>query len=126
MSGEKLTASVRQVSPFTCAIDMQGELSGFGESPLTEAYARAAQEKFHNILLNFGSVEFISSTGIGTLVTLVIRAQRENKKLAAYGLSDHYKKIFDLTRLDQVIPIYETEAIALSNADRMDLPEREY
>jgi anti-sigma B factor antagonist len=126
MSDQKLTATIRRASPYTSAIDLQGQLSGFGESPLTQAYATAVQEKVHNLLLNFTNVEYISSTGIGTLVTLVIRAQRENKKLAAYGVSDHYKKIFELTRIDQVIPIYETEAIALATIDRMDLPEREY
>lgn len=126
MSEPKLTATIRRVSPLASAIDLQGELSGFGENPLTEAYAQAVQEKVHSILLNFTGVEYISSTGIGTLVTLLIRAQREGKKLAAYGVSDHYKRIFELTRIDQVIPIYETEAIALARSERMDLPEREY
>jgi anti-sigma B factor antagonist len=70
-------------------------------------------------------MSYMNSFGIGMLVTLVIRAQRENKKLVAYGLSDHYRKIFELSRLDQVIPLYEKEANALAASERYDLPERE-
>ena len=56
---------------------------------------------------------------------VTVRAQREGKNVAGYGLSEHYRKIFDLTRLDQVIPLYTSEAIALASAEPFDLPERE-
>jgi len=47
------------------------------------------------------------------LVTLLVRANRQRQKLAAYGLSDHYREIFELTRLDEAITIHDSEASAL-------------
>ena len=40
----------------------------------------------------------------------------DRQKLAAYGLSDHYREIFELTRLDEAITIYDNEASALVGA----------
>lgn len=125
MSEEKLTATVRQASPFANVIDIQGEISSFSEKALTEAYALATQGNIRTVIFNFLGLEYMNSFGIGMLVMLLIRARREGKNIVGYGLSDHYKNIFDLTRIDQVIPIYSTEAIALANAEPFDLPERE-
>ena len=34
----------------------------------------------------------------------------------AYGLSDHYRQIFELTRLDEAISIHDSEQSALGAA----------
>jgi anti-sigma B factor antagonist len=36
--------------------------------------------------------------------------------LLACGLNDHYRQIFELTRLDEAITIYDDEAAALAAA----------
>ena len=45
----------------------------------------------------------MNSSGIGLLVTLLIRIQRQKQRLVAYGLTDHYIQIFELTRLNEAI-----------------------
>ena len=126
MSENKLTATVRRVSPFANVIDIQGDVSHFSESALTEAYTQAIQDKVRSVIFNFTRMDYMNSSGIGMLVMLLIRARREGKNIVGYGLSEHYCNIFELTRLDQVIPIYSTEEIALASAEPFDLPEREY
>jgi len=66
------------------------------------------------VLLNFSSLEYMNSSGIGLLVTLLIRANRQGQKIAAFGLTDHYKDIFELTRLDEAIKIYDDESAAIA------------
>ena len=61
----------------------------------------------------------MNSSGIGLLVTFLIRANRQKQHLLAYGLSEHYRHIFELTRLDEAIGIYTTEAEALEGAGGM-------
>jgi anti-sigma B factor antagonist len=58
----------------------------------------------------------MNSGGIGLLVTLLVRANRAKQKLLAYGLTEHYRQIFELTRLDEAIGIYDTEAEAVAAA----------
>ncbi len=81
-----------------------------------EAYNEAMQEGARVLVLNFGDLEYMNSTGIGLLVTLLIRSQRQHQRLMACGLSEHYRQIFDLTRLNEAIGIYDTEADALAAA----------
>jgi anti-sigma B factor antagonist len=45
---------------------------------------------------------------------MLIRVQRQKQQLLAYGLSEHYQQIFELTRLNEAIGIYEDEASALT------------
>jgi anti-sigma B factor antagonist len=71
-------------------------------------------------------MSYMNSFGIGMLIVLLVRAKREGKNVVGYGLNEHFKKIFELTRLDQVIPIYSNEDIAMASAEPHDLPEREY
>ena len=52
------------------------------------------------------------------LVTLLVRANRQHQQLAAYGLSEHYREIFELTRLDEAITIYDSEESALNGVVR--------
>ena len=58
----------------------------------------------------------MNSSGIGLLVTLLVRAHRNHQRMLAYGLTDHYRQIFELTRLDEAIAIHETEDAALAAA----------
>jgi anti-sigma B factor antagonist len=66
------------------------------------------------VVLNFTDLEYMNSGGIGLLVTTLIRAQRSGHALRAYGLSEHYQEIFNLTRLDEAISIFDDEASAVS------------
>ena len=58
----------------------------------------------------------MNSTGIGLLVTTLVRAQRAGVRLVACGLNEHYREIFSLTRLDEAIPVYADAAEALASA----------
>jgi anti-sigma B factor antagonist len=58
----------------------------------------------------------MNSGGIGLLVTLLVRAQRQGERVLAFGLSEHYQQIFELTRLDEAVGIHESEDAALAAA----------
>lgn len=111
-----VTVHVRYVNPAVSIIDIDGEVTAFADSVLTNAYTAASTNTTKTIIFNFSGLEYMNSSGIGLLVTLLIRMNRKHQRLFAYGLTDHYKHIFELTRLDEAIGIYDTEANALSAA----------
>ena len=82
------------------------------------AYEAAGGGATSRLVLNFGGLEYMNSGGIGMLVTLLVRANRQHQELAAYGLSEHYREIFELTRLDEAITIYDSEESALNGVVR--------
>jgi len=109
-----LTMSVRKANQNSSVIDIQGEINAFAENTLMDAYTQASSAGARNIILNFNGLEYMNSSGIGLLVTLLIRAKRQNQRLLAFGLTEHYQQIFELTRLNEAIVIYATEAAALA------------
>jgi anti-sigma B factor antagonist len=78
------------------------------------AYGEAGDVR--SIVLDFSQLEYMNSGGIGLLVTLLVRTQRAGQKLLAVGLSDHYRQILALTRLDEAIAIHDDEPAALAAA----------
>lgn len=113
MSKANLAVNVRRVNGASI-IDLQGEVNGQAEDALMAAYAEASQSGVRAIILNFDGLEYMNSSGIGLLVTLLIRVQRQKQQLRAFGLTEHYLQIFQLTRLNEAIGIYESEAAALA------------
>ena len=95
-------------------VDIRGDVTAGSEAVLMTAYEEAGDARA--IVLNFTDLAYMNSGGIGLLVTLLVRANRQKQRLLAFGLNDHYRQIFELTRLDEAIGIYGTEAEALAAA----------
>lgn len=107
---------VRKVNDAAGIVDIKGEVTSASEGVLMDAYIRAGDEGARNVILNFTHLEYMNSSGIGLLVTLLIRANRHKQRLVAFGLSEHYRQIFELTRLDEAITIHDSEEAALAAA----------
>jgi anti-sigma B factor antagonist len=119
MPEAQIKMNVRQAGDNASIIDVQGELTAFAEDVLMDAYNQATDGQVRAIILNFEGLEYMNSSGIGLLVTLLIRINREKQRLLTYGLSDHYKSIFQITRLDDAIAIHDTEEEAVRAANAM-------
>jgi len=107
---------VRRASDGISVVDVRGELTAFAEGVLMEAYDQASAGVTRAIVLNFEGLEYMNSSGIGLLVTLLIRVNREKQRLLICGLSDHYREIFRITRLDDAIATYDSEEEAVRAA----------
>ena len=116
MTESPITFDVREVADHIQAIDIAGDITAQSEEVLMDAYGRANQDKVKAIVLNFTGLDYMNSGGIGLLVMLLVRAQRQHQRVLAFGLSDHYTQIFELTRLDEAVSIHDTEDAALSAA----------
>jgi anti-sigma B factor antagonist len=110
------TLEVRLPNEHAAIIDIRGDVTAQAEGALMEAYTRASAGGARAIILNFTDLGYMNSSGIGLLVTLLIRVNRQRQRLLTFGLSDHYQRIFTLTRLNEAIGIYPTEAEALAAA----------
>jgi len=97
----------------TSVLRIAGDITSASEPDLMAAYGLAAANGATAVILDFSKLEYMNSGGIGLLVTLLVRAQRGGGRLVATGLSDHYRQIFTLTRLDEAIEIHDDEAAAV-------------
>ena len=117
MQAPRVTMTVRLINPATSIIGIHGEMNTYAEEALMDAYAQAIGPQTRTIILDFAGLDYMNSGGIGLLVTLLIRMQRQHQRLLACGLSEHYQHILELSRLNEAIGIYDNEAEALAAAD---------
>lgn len=116
MPQPQLATSVRKLNDDVAVLDIEGELTAFADKVLTEAYNLATDDGARVIILNFDNLQYMNSSGIGLLVTLLVRVNRAKQRLLTCGLTEHYKTIFELTRLNDAIGTFDTEADALQAA----------
>ena len=93
-----------------------GDLTPAVEDSLAAAYGKASGDGARAVVLDFSELEYMNSGGIGLLVQLLVRANRSKHGLAAAGLSDHYRQIFQVTRLDEAITIHDDVDAAVDAA----------
>jgi anti-anti-sigma factor len=115
MSQANITMIARRVNPKVSIIDIHGEVSALAEKALMDAYMEASIPTTSTIILNFSGLEYMNSSGIGLLVTLLIRVNHQEQRLLAFGLNQHYRSIFEITRLSEAIEIYDTETQTLAS-----------
>jgi anti-anti-sigma factor len=113
MTLQALETGVRHVGPIA-VIDLRGDIDASADEALDDAYARAtANHTTGPVLLNFTEVGYINSTGIALIVGLLAQARKAHHALMTCGLNDHYREIFQITRLSDYMELYPDEASAV-------------
>jgi len=100
---------IRQVDGGVSVIDVQGEITGFTENEMVQAYTQAVQPGVGIIVWNFNQLDYMNSSGIGLLLTLLIRARKQGVRMCAYGFNEHYMRVFEMSRLNEAIQLFEIE-----------------
>jgi anti-anti-sigma factor len=113
MPGAEFGAEVRQHDR-TGVIDLYGEINLGADQALAAAYEAVVQGDPRTVVLNFARVDYINSTGIALIVGVLARARKEHRAVRAFGLSEHYRQIFAITRLSDFMGIYPDEDSAVT------------
>lgn len=102
----------------TAVVDLPPQIDSTAEHALNSAYEAAAEHGSKTVLLNFSGVDFLSSTGIALIVGILARARKDGRTITAAALSDHYREIFEITRLADFMTIYADESAALKGGKK--------
>ena len=100
-------------------MNIRGDVTSFSESPLKDAYQKVLDQKARKMILSFDKEAYINSGGIALLIHMMYQI-RENKQVAAItGLSDHFKKIFNMVGITKFADIFDTLNDALEDLGRL-------
>lgn len=97
-------------------IEMRGRVDALADEALSAAYREVAVDGGEAVLLNFAEVDYINSTGIAVIVSLLAQARAVGLEIRASGLSEHYREIFEITRLADFMEIFPDEASGVVGA----------
>ncbi|MBF0277860.1 MAG: STAS domain-containing protein [SAR324 cluster bacterium] len=65
------------------------------------------------LLLDLSNVEFIDSSGFGTLISIFKKLQQNKKKLALCQMNEEVREIFKILSLDRKIRLFTSEEEAM-------------
>ncbi|HEX6945969.1 MAG TPA: STAS domain-containing protein [Acidimicrobiia bacterium] len=94
-------------------VTLVGTVDRGAKETLEAAYAEATSRP-GRVVLDFRGVDYINSTGIAVIVGLLARARAEEREIHAFGLSDHYREVFTITRLADFMTIHDDEEAAVA------------
>lgn len=97
-------------------IALHGDIDRSAEADVTDAYGRVQEPGLTKLVLDFADVSYINSTGIAVIVSVLARARADGVTIDAYGLSDHYRHVFQITRLSDFMTIHDGEDRATGGA----------
>jgi anti-anti-sigma factor len=116
MATTEATANVHERDG-TAVIELTGEVDRYAEQAVESAYAEVASRGDGPVLLDFQKVDYINSTGIALIVGVLAKARADGRSVKACGLTDHYREIFEITRLSDFMTIFPDEASALADSN---------
>ena len=87
-----------------------GSIEQLGE----ELNSLVTVDKRSTILLNFDTVEFMSSAALNKLISLNTKVKAAAGRLKLCCLRAEIKEVFTITRLDRVFDLRKTEADAIA------------
>jgi anti-sigma B factor antagonist len=80
-----------------------------------ELFQLIEEENRKSILLNFSSVEFLSSAALGKLITLDKKVKARGGKLKLSNIRPEIYEVFAITKLNKLFDIKDDEADALAS-----------
>lgn len=110
MSDEGLETTVRATAE-GAVVELTGTVNRGAKEVMERAYLEAAATP-GDIVLDFSKVDYINSTGIAVIVGVLAMARADDRQVSAFGLTDHYREVFEITRLADFMNIREDAAAA--------------
>lgn len=97
-------------------VDMTGEIDVYQAPRLRERLEALLDSGESRLVLNLGAVSYIDSTGLGTLVAVRKRALSSGGEVRLLCPNPSIRRVFEITGLLSVFPIFEHEAAALAES----------
>ncbi len=99
-------------------IEISGEVTGFSEEDLQNAYEELCGQGLAKLGLSFEKVSYINSAGMAIIIGILTNSRERKQMLRCWGLTEHFRKIFDMVGITKYMPNHESEKEALASFSR--------
>lgn len=90
-------------------IHVSGDIDLYTSPQLRQEILKLANKKNMAVLVDFRHVTYMDSSGVATLVEALQLTKKNGGRLRLFHLAQPIKDLFELSRLDRVFDVYETE-----------------
>jgi len=90
-------------------LKIKGDLVGDDIGPrLVEVVSDAVNEKIRTCIIDLKDVRYISSSGIGVLITMLTKMRNVGGEVYLTSPSEHVKKLLIITKLNNIFTVYDS------------------
>jgi anti-anti-sigma factor len=89
-------------------VHIRGDVTVLSEPFLKDAYKQVTDQGGSRILLELDADAYINSGGIALLIQLLAQARKSNQTVAITGLSNHFKKIFNMVGITKFAKVFDS------------------
>ncbi len=103
-------------------ISLVGRLDLSNGGKLKEEIKKILSSEKKSIHLNLKDVEFVNSSGLGALVSIMKEIRIHRGRLTISDLAEYVREIFDITQLSHIFEIFTTEDEAVKSYQLVGQP----
>ena len=95
-------------------VKVAGQIKSEYEMMFREKLDEIIQKDYKNIIINLEKVDFMNSSSLGALLDFLDKTKSKGVRLVLAELNPEIMKLLEITRLDKVFEIYDTEREAIN------------
>ena len=111
--GNNVVQNIRQEND-KIIFDLAGDIDLHRSVDLRACLLETIQQEPPTVIINMTEVGFMDSSGLATLVEAMQLSRRYGGVLKLFGINTRVKSVFEISRLDKIFQICETETEALA------------
>ncbi len=92
---------------------LSGDMSSNSREALMGSYESAGKNQ--PVLLDFSKTDYINSSGIALVIQVMMEAAKSGQKVAAFGLTPHFEKVFTMVGITKYAKLYKDQAAAVAS-----------
>ena len=95
--------------------NVDGDVDINSSPDMREAFEDIANTKVMKVVVNLSGVPYVDSSGLATLVEMLKKTRSYGGKLHLASLAPKVKSLFEITKLEKLFDIFDTEEEAIAN-----------
>lgn len=96
-------------------MEIKGNVTSSFEPVLWDNYEKAVSRGANKIIMHFHENCAVSGAGIAVLIQILSKSKLQNQAVAITGLSENFKKIFDMVGITNLAEIFDSEQDAINS-----------
>ncbi|MFF4712843.1 STAS domain-containing protein [Streptomyces eurythermus] len=110
---EILQVTVRYTGDRSAVLGVAGDVDLHTSSTLRERAVSVVEEGVPHLVMDLSQVDFVDSTGLSALISLLHAAQKANGSVRLAAVPDRLVRMVHMTGISQLLPVHPTVADAL-------------
>ncbi len=109
-----LRVRARRLGDGVGVVELIGEVDVYSAPQARQAMHELVEGGANHLLVDLRATDYLDSTAMGVLIGVLRRVKESGGWVKLVGPLPRVRRLFEITRLDQIIPIFNSEEEALA------------